>query len=233
MTLATATVLLVRFIVGLGLLAVGPMVVWDLVTSNGLVEVSSHQVDLEIGMFGLVVAAAAVAAYACWQPVAVPWRPWRAKPALAVYVPFAVLWVGFLVAYLSTARALGFAIPPQPFLAYAATADVARPGFWLVVFGITVAAPVAEEIVFRGYLQGALATKLPRAATIVIVGFVFGLVHTLPYALPVGVLGALFSWLVFRHGSLLPGVVAHAVHNSLIVAITVCWPGSVDLLYSR
>mgnify|MGYP001566827949 CR=1 FL=1 len=59
----------------------------------------------------------------------------------------------------------------------------------------------------------------------------FGAVHGLPYALPIGLLGCLFGWLRVRHGSLLPAMFAHALHNSLIVLVTVAWPESLTLLY--
>ena len=134
---------------------------------------------------------------------------------------------------LTAVRACGGVVPPQDFLGYLARADVARPGFWLVVIGVTVAAPVAEEIAFRGYLQGAMLCLLPRWPAIAVVAVVFGLVHTLPYALPISLLGGLFGWLATRHGSLLPAILAHALHNTLTVVVTVVWPETLDLLYPR
>ena len=228
-----APVLALRFLCGLGMLAVGPLVCWDLLVRSDVVAAASDAGRQELGMVGLVLSALAVAVFAWFQPVAVSWRPARVPAVLAVYLPFLFLWLAFVVAYLAVVRQFGEAVQPQSFLGYLAAADPARPGFWVVVVGITVAAPVAEEIVFRGYLQGALAGLLPRWAAIAAVAALFGLVHTLPYALPLALLGGLFGWLVDRHGSLLPAVVAHSLHNGLTVAVTVIWPQSLDLLYSR
>ena len=150
---------------------------------------------------------------------------------LAVYLPFAVGWVLFLLAYLALARSLGAPVLAQLQLDYLADGDFARPGFWVVVLAACVGAPLAEEIVFRGYLQGALQRTLPTWAAIAITAAVFGAVHGLPCALPIGLLGCLFGWLRARHGSLLPSMLAHAVHNSLIVLVTVLWPESLALLY--
>lgn len=228
-----APVLAMRFLFGLALLAVGPSLVWDGLSAGGWVEAASGQGKQELGMLGLVLAALGVVAFARFQPVAMPWRPHRAGAVVASYLPFAVLWLGFVVGYVRLVDLCGGVVPPQAFLAYLRAAESGRPGFWLVVLGIAVLAPLAEEIVFRGYLQGALANVLPRWAAITITAVLFGLVHTLPYALPISLLGGLFGWLALRHGSLLPAVIAHGLHNTLIVLLTVCWPQSFDLLYPR
>ena len=72
----------------------------------------------------------------------------------------------------------------------------------------------------------------PRWA-VALTTLVFGLAHGLPYALPVGLLGAFFGWLAVRHGSLLAPIAAHTLHNGVVVAVTVLWPESLDLLYQR
>jgi membrane protease YdiL (CAAX protease family) len=136
-----------------------------------------------------------------------------------------------MVGYLYAMHALGHGLEPQGFLVYLADGDVARPGFWLVVAGIAFAAPLAEEVVFRGFLQGALQRALPRPVAIVAAAMVFGVVHTLPYALPVGLLGILFGWLFARWGGLWLPVAAYALHNLLTVSVAVAWPGSLDYLY--
>ncbi|MEO6597874.1 MAG: CPBP family intramembrane glutamic endopeptidase [Planctomycetota bacterium] len=227
-------VLGLRFVFAFAVLAIGPSFVWDVLVKSGIVgEASSDRERLEASMLGWTVTCLCIAGLAKFQLPAMSWRPARYAAVLRAYVPFVVLWVGFLFAYLALARGIGHPVPPQPALGYLASGDFARPGFWLVVLGTTIAAPIAEEIVFRGYLQGALLGMLPRWGAIAISAAVFGAVHTWPYALPVGLLGALFGWLALRHGSLWPAILAHATHNSATVAITVLWPGHLDLLYPR
>lgn len=231
---AGAPLLGVRFAAAFAVLALLPTVVWDTVLRAGVdLAAASDQEQLEWSMFGFVVACLAVVLFAVWQPAAAPWRPLRAGWALRRYVPFLLPWIVLLVGYLWLAHAAGHAVVPQATLRYFAVAPVDRPGFWLIAFGTVVAAPLAEEIVFRGFLQGALQQLLPRWGAIAVAAAVFGLCHTLPYALPVGLLGAFFGFLFSRAGSLWPSVIAHAAHNLLTVAVTVYWPQSLEVLYPQ
>ena len=86
---------------------------------------------------------------------------------------------------------------------------------------------------FRGYLLATLQLVLPRWPAQVATAACFGAVHGADYALPIGVLGLFFGWLRQRHGSLLPGMLAHGVHNALVFGVTVAWPRSLELMYPR
>ncbi|MCA8964759.1 MAG: CPBP family intramembrane metalloprotease [Planctomycetes bacterium] len=230
----TAPLLGVRFVFGFALLAVVPSVVWDALRSVGVDLLAASDAErLEWSMAGFVVGCAAVVGFAAWQRPATPWRPGRALWVWSRYLPFLLLWVPLLVGYLWLAHRLDVPVPPQGALDYLATTPLTRPGCWLVVLGIVVGAPLAEEIVFRGFLQGALQHLLPRWLAIALTAAVFGLCHTLPYALPVGLLGAFFGWLFSRCGSLWPSVIAHATHNLVTVVVTIAWPTSLDLLYPK
>jgi len=227
-----APVLALRFVAAMAILALGPYLLWD-VGIRGGVSPDAPFSHLEVSMLVSFVACAAVGVLACWQPVGCPLRPMQARRVLAVYLPAAFGWVLLLIAYLAVARGCGAPVPVQPGLEYLANGSPARLGFWFVVVTVCVGAPLAEEIIFRGYLQGALQQVMPAWGAIGIAATAFGAVHGLPYALPIGVLGCLFGWLRAHHGTLLPSMLAHAVHNSLITLVTVLWPESIDLLYSK
>jgi membrane protease YdiL (CAAX protease family) len=183
-------------------------------------------VDLRAGLLAIAVMAAA------WPP-AVPWSPLPARSVLRSYLPFAIVWLVFLVVYLRAMHALGWTVSPQPTLQDMAQHGLQTPDFVLLCLAIVVVAPLAEEIVFRGYLFTALRTLLPAPATQLLTAAAFGAVHGAHYALPIGVLALLFGWLRARHGSLLPSMLAHAVHNGVTVVVTVGWPGHLDLLYPK
>lgn len=88
-------------------------------------------------------------------------------------------------------------------------------GNWPLVFLLfCVAAPLFEEIMFRGILYGAFRSKLgPLAATAVAAGL-FAVVHVDPPAiLQLAVLGAAMCYLYEKTGSLVPGMVLHACQN--------------------
>lgn len=184
-------------------------------------------VSADLGMVLLVVLAL------LWPP-AVRWRPLAAGRVLLSYLPFAVLWFAFVWLYLHGLAALGHTVAPQPMLQELARDGAASEQFGLKVVGIVVLAPFFEELLFRGYLFSAcVAARLPNVATQLLVAALFGLVHGLDYALPIGVLALLFGWLRQRHDALLPSMFAHAVHNGLTVAVTLVWPGHLDILYPR
>jgi membrane protease YdiL (CAAX protease family) len=181
---------------------------------------------LVIGLFLLGILAGV------WPP-AVPWRPVAALRVLLVYVPFAVVWLAFVALYLRVAHGLGYAVSVQPQLAEIAAKGTSTPDLPVVCLGIVFVAPLAEEILFRGYLFTALLRVLPSWATQLTTAAVFGLVHGLQYALPIAALALLFGWLRARHAALLPCVLAHTVHNGLTVVITLSWPEHLELLYPK
>ena len=231
---AASLLLAARFVAALGVLAVGPELAWHTLQDAGLLPAApSLAQNIEGRMLVFVLACGVVVAFAAWQPPGVPWRPARPGLVLGRYVPFAVLWLVLVLGYLAAARALGIDVLAQRPLEYLAHGDRTRAGWWVVAAAPVLGAPLAEEIVFRGYLQQALLGVMRPAWAIAIAAAGFGMVHTLPYALPVGALGAFFGWLVHRTGSLWPAVIAHAVHNGLTVTVVVLWPESLNLLFPR
>ncbi|MBI1393989.1 MAG: CPBP family intramembrane metalloprotease [Alphaproteobacteria bacterium] len=83
--------------------------------------------------------------------------------------------------------------------------------------------PIVEDLFFRGYHVGALATRYSRAATIFISASVFALVHLQYLRLDlfailnvasVFVTAAGLAWTVIATRSLLPAMVAHAYANT-------------------
>jgi uncharacterized protein len=91
---------------------------------------------------------------------------------------------------------------------------------------IVAAAPLSEEIFFRGFMFGGLRRRLPMWAAALIAGAVFGLLHyTGPDSIGVvpqlAVLGVLLAWLYERTGSLWPPIILHVANNGLaLIALT-------------
>ncbi len=227
---APPLLLALRFVAALGVLAVGPVLLWDGLARAGVMPPPSGEAQwLERSMHVRVLACAAVVAFAAWQRPGVPWRPARPGFVAARYAGFAVVWIAFVVGYLAVARAGDVVVPPQRELEHLANAAPGRVGWWLFAAGPVLAAPIAEEIVFRGYLQPALLAVLRPAWAIAIAAALFGAVHTLPYALPTAALGGFFGWLAYRCAALWPAVLAHALHNGLMVAIVILWPETLEL----
>ena len=82
-------------------------------------------------------------------------------------------------------------------------------------FAIVVAAPVVEELLFRGMLQNALAKYLPIWGAILLSSFLFALVHGQPYAIPgLMSLSLAFGYLYHRTGSLRTNIILHMANNA-------------------
>jgi membrane protease YdiL (CAAX protease family) len=97
----------------------------------------------------------------------------------------------------------------------------------LVVVIIAVLAPLSEELLFRGYIFGALRNWKGWVPAAVITGLVFGAVHIgsspIGYALPLAIFGFGLCVLYQRTGSLYPGIALHAVNNAFALGLDQGW----------
>lgn len=82
-----------------------------------------------------------------------------------------------------------------------------------------VLAPVFEEMIFRGMLFPTLFVRFGGSAAIVGSGLLFALAHGYGLLAFLTVLwsGLLWGWAYYRTGSLVPGMLAHAINNGLVV----------------
>ncbi|MBQ7420696.1 MAG: CPBP family intramembrane metalloprotease, partial [Prevotella sp.] len=87
--------------------------------------------------------------------------------------------------------------------------------FWGII-AICIGAPVAEELIFRGAIQRTLHKKVGPIAAIVIAAAIFGVIHMNPVQVfGAFLMGLVLGWLYYRTGSVWPGIVFHAVNNTL------------------
>ncbi len=88
-------------------------------------------------------------------------------------------------------------------------------------FAIAVAAPLVEELLFRGLLQNALARKLPIWGAIILSSLVFAAVHLQLYAIPgLMSLSIAFGYLYYRTGSLRMNILLHMANNAAALVLT-------------
>jgi len=86
---------------------------------------------------------------------------------------------------------------------------------------VALLAPIVEELTFRG-LGFTLLERFGRSAAIVLVGIAFGLAHGLVDALPpLVVFGMCLAYLRSRTESVYPGMILHALYNSLVLLFAV------------
>ena len=94
-------------------------------------------------------------------------------------------------------------------------------GTVLGLVSIGIIGPIAEELLFRGAVLGSLLAWKPIQSkpwiAVLLSAAIFSLIHLNPAQMPGAfAIGLLYGWLVYRTGSLLPGIVGHVFNNSLI-----------------
>jgi membrane protease YdiL (CAAX protease family) len=102
--------------------------------------------------------------------------------------------------------------------------DMVRGPDWILTAAVIgIGAPLSEELLFRGFLQSALArTRLGFWWAALITAALWTALHAGYSAVglvEVFSIGLIFSWLLWRTGSLWVPIVCHAVYNSLIVLV--------------
>jgi len=90
-------------------------------------------------------------------------------------------------------------------------------GAWPVqVLLIAIAAPISEEVCFRGMLFGGLRRSLTRIPAALLAGLVFGGLHALTGVSavpPLMVFGFILCLLYEKTGSIVPGILLHVLNN--------------------
>lgn len=89
------------------------------------------------------------------------------------------------------------------------------------VFSIVIMAPLMEELLVRGGMQGHLMRKWKNPMwAIVVSSLIFGLIHGNPVQIFFAFLSGLaLGWIYYRTGSLLPGILMHFINNGTSVLL--------------
>lgn len=83
------------------------------------------------------------------------------------------------------------------------------------------AAPLAEEVLFRGVLFGWLRRHVPFWPSAFASALVFSLMHMIVEVMPPTiVLGVLFAWMYERSASLWTPIAVHMLHNAIVFGVT-------------
>ena len=91
----------------------------------------------------------------------------------------------------------------------------------LTFISICILTPISEELLFRGYILDALNRLHGKWPAIIISSIIFGMVHFDPFTMGMATIGGvIYGWIRMRTGSLIPGIVAHAMWNTMALMIT-------------
>ena len=94
-----------------------------------------------------------------------------------------------------------------------------------VIVMAVIVAPVAEEILFRGYFYGVIRRFGGRLAAILTSSLLFAAIHVhLPSMLGLGILAVILCLLYERTGSLWATITMHATFNATTIAVLIFFP---------
>ncbi|HEX5762196.1 MAG TPA: type II CAAX endopeptidase family protein [Solirubrobacterales bacterium] len=86
---------------------------------------------------------------------------------------------------------------------------------------IAVAAPISEEVFFRGMIFGGMRRRMPMLLAALLSGAVFGGLHAftgISAVPPLIAFGFILALLYEKIGSIMPGILLHALNNSVALA---------------
>jgi ABC-2 type transport system permease protein/sodium transport system permease protein len=150
-------------------------------------------------------------------------RPVRAGAVLSAALLGVALWPLALEILFISVRA-GLSVLGEEQIRVAQTMLAAAHGLPLGLFLVTMAVVpgLFEELSFRGFLFSSLRTALAADRAVVVSALLFGLFHEvlLPGRfLASTFLGLVLGWIRVRTASVLPSMLLHVLHNSLLLSI--------------
>ena len=145
-------------------------------------------------------------------------RMWQESPVsggaivlnvVGAYIAVIVLNAVYHAFYLAIVHS---ALPVQPTHTLISKTKGGSPALAYIVFAVVI--PVAEEILFRGYLFGAVKRSLSDVYAVGITAFAFALFHAQPlHFIPLLIIGLALGWLRLRTRSLRVPMLMHAFNN--------------------
>jgi membrane protease YdiL (CAAX protease family) len=94
-----------------------------------------------------------------------------------------------------------------------------------VILMAVVVAPVAEEVIFRGYFYGVIRRYGGRIPAILVSSLLFAAIHVhLPSAPGLFLLAVILCLLYERTGSLWGNITMHAAFNASTIITLIFWP---------
>jgi uncharacterized protein len=139
-----------------------------------------------------------------------------------------LIWLGAIGAQLAVAAVvLGLGIPITNNTEGISELSADRTYIVSIVITAVVAAPIVEEMVFRGVVMRGLRSRLPAAPTIIFQGILFGVAHVDPVrgagniglVMVLSGVGVAFGVAVYLLRRIGPAIVAHAIFNAVILVL--------------
>ncbi len=143
----------------------------------------------------------------------------RLKPISGEVLQLSIL-IGLTISIVSDEldRLIQIVIPMPEFLQELLKVMIAHNMLdWILLFaGTVLIASIAEELLFRGFLQITLEKKGDITRAVILSSLSWALIHANPYwAVQIFVMGIIIGFLAWRTNSVFPGIIVHMINNLL------------------
>jgi membrane protease YdiL (CAAX protease family) len=143
----------------------------------------------------------------------------RLKPVSSEILQYSLL-IGLTIGIVGDEldRIIQLIIPMPEFLNELLKVMIAQTLFdWIIlIIGTVIIASIAEELLFRGFLQVTLENKGDVTRAVILTSLSWTLIHANPFwAVQIFVMGIIIGFLVWRTDSVIPGIIAHGLNNFL------------------
>lgn len=126
-------------------------------------------------------------------------------------IPFLI--VGSIVLLFGISSPIGGLIPMPEEIKKSFIQLVGQKGFCTFIL-MVIAAPVLEELIFRGIILEGLLKRYSPFISILISSLLFGIAHFNPWQFVTGLMIGIFSgWVYYKTRSLMPSIIIHAAAN--------------------
>ncbi len=139
--------------------------------------------------------------------------------AIIAYIAFIPVLVAINYATHYVTQLIGYDAPTQDVVKMF-MAEKEMPILLLGFFAASIVAPVAEEIIFRGFAYSALKKTMGVFWSIVLTSLIFSVLHAHVVGIvPIFALGVLLAYLYERTGSLIAPITVHMIHNTIMLVL--------------
>jgi len=143
---------------------------------------------------------------------------------LSLLAPMAMATLGVGILLSEVDNVLRSVLPPPAWLERVFT-DLAsgRRSLWGSVALLVVAAPLTEELLFRGVILHGFFRRYRVGRAVIVAAVLFAAFHLNPWQfVGAATAGLLFGWWRWATGSLVPGLACHALNNAMPIVAANC-----------
>ncbi|MAH17271.1 MAG: hypothetical protein CL960_02065, partial [Euryarchaeota archaeon] len=95
-----------------------------------------------------------------------------------------------------------------------------QPMLFISIISVAIAAPVIEELLFRGLVQDFFGEIYPKWIAIFFTAAIFGLIHLNPFSIINAFWGGMvYGYVRYETGSLWPSIFLHSMWNLHIIVL--------------